>query len=362
MSKTTDRPACWAPLIALMIGLLACDGASPPPGFESVVAAAPRHPGEVCPDLGGTFDLASHPLAREIVGAPPPDGHGLPVRLSFVSGPSGFAAWWHVPRPALLDFARELAARDPDRYFAWWAVARRESLPDELLSDGAKWRSALAELGPPLPISAGFSGNRCEEGWLLAADGDVDADHEAEIWLGRGADGALLVRRSVFEVYHYNLYATATQTLRLPPGETSWARIEPVPPEDPAPISAQELPIAHDPATRSVRCSAQPDRVVAFSQRLMAGLPAGAEIARIDVDHAARPDPKTGCPALIFEVDVSSSSAESLDACERLVRADPEVRTVESRPAEAATRRPSQRSLRTTRTTRTLRAVLEERS
>lgn len=360
----TPKTPCWIGLRALAlfastIVTLACPGEAPPPGFESVVLAAPRHPGDACPDLAGTFDLAGHPLAGEIFGAAPPDGHGLPVRLSFVAESGPPSAWWHVPRPALLEFARELAARDPDRYFAWWSLARRESLPDDLLYDPAKWRSALAELGPPLPTSAGFSGDRCEAGWLLVAARDVDAEHEEEIWLARAAEGGLLVRRTVYEVFHYTVWAPASQRLRLPPGETTWARIEPVPREGPVPIAAQDLPTAHDPATRSVRCPARPDRVVDFSQRLMAGLPAGTEIVRLDVDRATQPDPTTGCPALVVELDVSAPTEEGLAAGERLVRGDPEVRELEARPAEASARRPSMRS--SARPTRTLRAVLVER-
>ena len=125
--RTASR---WLLLVALswpMGPLLACYGESPPAGYESVRNPAPSHPGDACPDLTGTFDLAGHPLAGEIVDEPAPAGHGLPVRLSLVPRANRTEAWWHVPRPALLAFAADLAARDPDRYFD--RIIARSHLP-----------------------------------------------------------------------------------------------------------------------------------------------------------------------------------------------------------------------------------------
>lgn len=346
----TPRALLRALLLAASIALLAnCYGEAPPAGFEAIPTQKPRHPGDVCPDLSGTFDLASHPLAANLLGRPAPDGHGSPVRLRIEQGAGQPEAWWEVPRDDVVAFARELAGRDPDRYFRWWSLALRERLPPELVHDESRRLAALAELGPPLPVFAGLSGQRCEAGWMLVAvrdlgsrsggeGGDSDRSREEEIWLGRNAAGELLVKRIVFELKHYSLYATATQSIRLPPGETSWERIAPAAGEEGARLTAAELPPAHDPSTEAARCPADPGRVVDFTQRLVVALPPGGELIRSEVDRAEAIDPETGCRALVLELGFEAKQAADLDRIEARLRADDGVRDVEAGALERAAR------------------------
>ncbi|MBK7950264.1 MAG: hypothetical protein IPK00_16320 [Deltaproteobacteria bacterium] len=346
----TRRVLLRALLLAASIALLPnCYGEAPPAGFEAIPTRNPHGPGAACPDLSGTFALASHPLAAAVLGRPAPDGHGSPVRLQIEQGTGQPEAWWQVPREAVIAFARELAGRDPDRYFRWWSLALRERLPPELAHDESRRLTALAELGPPLPVFASLSGQRCEAGWMLVAVRDLgslsaedgggsDRSREEEIWLGRNAAGELLVKRIVFELKHYSLYASATQSIRLPPGKTSWERIAPVPGEGEARLTAADLPPAHDPATEAARCPADPGRVVDFTQRLLVGLPPGGALIRSEVARAEAIDPATGCRALVLELGFEAKRAADLDRIEARLRVEDDVRDVEAGELEEAAR------------------------
>lgn len=336
--------------LAVAVALLAgCYGESPPPGFEAIPTRSPSRPGDDCPDLTGTFDLAEHPLARTILGRTAPDGQGHPVRLHVDHAGSQPVAWWQIPRADLLAFARALAERDPDAYFRWRSLALREQLPPELALDERRWRAALAELGPPLSIVAGLSGRQCEAGWMLVAVRDLGpapSDDETpsgrsleeEIWLARNPAGDLLIRSTVFELIHYSIYATASQSIRVPPGETRWARVPALAPEPEARITAEDLPPAYDPATHASRCPVDPGRIVDFTQRMTAVLPARVERVRTDVAREEAVDPATGCRRFVLTLGYEAARTADLDGVDAVLRAQGDVQAVAAEPDEAARR------------------------
>lgn len=236
------RLHCAANLLAVL-ALGACSKA--PAGFDAVPAVDGLLKQHECPELRGTFNLASAPVALVIDPNKPPNTYGLPVVLTFKKGTTQTEAWWVVPRQNLLSFARALRTDEPERYARWRNLMLMDYMPQQLhpMVDG--YLADIADVGPPGPVNTGFQPGQCQANWMLAAtsiDFNDAASNEGdkmwrETWLAHDTSGALLVKRLSFKA-GFVILPRALRRVR----SADYSRFEPMPFQAPTPFVAADLP------------------------------------------------------------------------------------------------------------------------
>jgi hypothetical protein len=345
-------------LLLACLPLAACYYDPPPSDFDPVPPATPRLPGDTCPDLDGlAVDLAGDPLAAAITDRAPPPSHGLPMVLAIRRGVTHQELWWVIPREDLLAFARDLRTRSPQRYAEWRTLVLRGTLEGSRSWDFDGWLEAVTRLGPPGPVYAGIVGYGCEEFWARAREqGTRYADGEAterELWLARDRRGDLLLRDATVRMKTYSGWGGQTSHLRTGVRST-WRRIPALAGVSTAKLTEDELPVpltlagkpASDPGQAMRSCTDAPDRLVAFSQRLRAALPAGTELVRFVPEPAPAGRPRD-CALLVVEVAFEGATAQALAQVDQFIRRDPDVRSLDRLPADADGPKP-RRTLRVT--------------
>ena len=340
------------------LSLAACFHDPPPSDFDPQPPAAPRFAADPCPDFDGLMvDLAGDPLAAALVDRAPPASHGLPMLLAIRRGVTHQELWWVVPREDLLAFARDLRARDPQRYAEWRTLVLRGTLEGSRSWDFDGWLDAVTKLGPPGPVYAGIVGHECEDFWSRARDQGIqyagDEATERELWLARDRNGDLLLRDAIVRMKPYSGWAGQTAHLRIGVHST-WRRIPALPPLSTDKLTAEELQVpltvAGRPASRPDQatraCTDAPARLVDFSQRLRAALPAGTELVRFVPEPAPAESPRD-CSLLVVEVALEGQTEQALATVYTVVRRDPDVRSIVLLPPAADGRKP-RRTLRVT--------------
>lgn len=349
MRDVIRRFARTLPLLLACLPLAACQYDPPPADFDVMPPATPRQPADDCPDLDGVaVDLADDPLGTALADREPPESHGLPMRLAIRRGATHQELWWTVPREDLLAFARDLRARSPQRYGQWRELVLRGSLPGSRAWDRSGWLAEVAKLGPPGPVYAGIVGYRCEGYWARAreqgmrhADG---ATTERELWLARDRGGDLLLRDAIVRLKPFGVWGDAINHLRSGPSST-WRRIPTVAAVSTEKPAESELPPAAPvPRESATRCVRAPERLVTFSQRILAALPRGVSLAAFLPQSPTDGAPRH-CTLLVIEVAFEGPSPDALAAMDALLRRDPDVRSLDLLPTPADTA-PARRRLR----------------
>jgi hypothetical protein len=303
----------------------------PPRDFDPVAPARARLPGDECPDLVGTYDLAGTTLGAAIAERPVPDTHGLPVLLSLKHGATNTEAWWVVPRDRLLEFAADLRASSPGRYARWRALLLRGKLAGSREWDFNGFLAEVATLGPPGPLFAGIVSYRCEADWMRIREqppaAGSNGTSEREIWLARDRSGALLVKTVDYQLKPFSIWGDSANSIRTS-ASASWQKVPAAPDADATPLVAADLPpVAALNEAHSSDCSQMPGRLVALSQRMSSMLPTGIELAYF------QPQPPTpastgGCRSPVLEVHFSGSDPRALEGIDARLLRDPDVRSI----------------------------------
>ena len=338
--------------LLLLMPLAACLDESPPGDFHPIPAVKPRHAADECPELAGlALDPASAPFIADIVDRPAPDAHGLPLVLAFRRGPTHQEMWWTVPRPLLLEFARDLEQREPERYARWRALVVRGSLPGSRAWDTDGYLAELARLGPPARVYAGMVGYACTAQWTLAKRFQVQPSSqgptEREFWFARDRRGDLLVRDVTWRLKPFSVWGDAQNYLRLG-SKSAWQRLRTTDPGSVEALTEADLPGGEPvslamtdkgvsaPTTRRRSCRDALTLVNNLSQRLTAGMPAGVTLVRFQPQRepvatkeswpAAAPG---RCASVAVQLEFDAESRAALEAVTDRLREDADVRAVE---------------------------------
>ncbi|GAB1342108.1 hypothetical protein MASR1M101_12350 [Gemmatimonas sp.] len=332
--------------------LAACLDESPPGDFHPTPAAKPRHAADECPELAGlALDPASVPFIAHIVDRPAPDAHGLPLVLAFRRGATHQEMWWTVPRPLLLEFARDLEQREPERYARWRALVVRGSLPGSRAWDTDGYLAELARLGPPARVYAGMVGYACAAQWTLAKRFQVQPSSkgptEREFWFARDRRGDLLVRDVTWRLKPFSVWGDAQNYLRV--GSTSaWQRLRTTDPVSVEALTEADLP-GGEPASLAVSGNGVPAPptprrscrdalalVNDFSQRLTATTPPGVTLVGFQPQREPAATTESWsdaaadrCASVVVELKFEAESRTALAAATDRLRKDAEVRAVE---------------------------------
>lgn len=349
MQRRFIRPIA---VMLLLLPLAGCLDESPPRDFRPVPPATQRQPANECPELSGlAINPEQAPFLADIVDRPAPDAHGLPIVLAFRRGPTQQEMWWVVPRPVLLEFARDLQQREPVRYAQWRELLMRGSLPGSRSYDVDGYLTELARLGPPARVYAGMVSYGCRAHWTLAKRFDTKGTQEGytqrELWLARDESGDLLAHDLSVRLKRFSVWGDASGHLRV--GSTStWQRLRTtnpgsveaitdadLPGGEPAPLVASVGTVAKE-ETRRGACREVLTLVNDFSQRLTATMPAGASLRRFQSERPPSmtaeswPDPvPKPCASVVIMLEIEAESRAKLERVNELLRDDPDVRTVE---------------------------------
>lgn len=340
------RCRSWLACCSLLLG--ACFDDAPPGDFRVVPAAAPRFAGDECPDLSGlAVEPAMLSFASEIVDRTAPEAHGVPMVLAFRRGVTHQEMWWVVPRPALLQFANALQARDPGRYARWRSLVLRGTLPGDRAWDMNGYLKELATLGPPARLFAGVVHYGCKAGWGQVRPFGVQPSSEGftqrEVWLARDARGDLLVRDMKWRMKQVHLWGDAGSFFRVGNSST-WQRVRTVDPGSVEAVTDAELPGAlpaarpavpvpvTTPATTRRPCRGAPDLLDALSQRVAAYMPDGVTLVAFQPERASPPasEPRpVTCERVVAVMQLEATSAALLMRLQDALRRDDEVQRVE---------------------------------
>jgi hypothetical protein len=332
-------------IAAMCLMLLACIGGRPPADFHPVAATPPDPSNPQCPDISGSYDLASSSLAMAITDRPPPDSHGLPLLLTFKRGATSTEAWWVVPRDRLLEWVRIERVQDPVAYARWRELVLRGKLVGARAYDHTAFLKAVAEIGPPAPVFAGVVRYACEENWMRTrpqprtfhADGD-DRAQETEVWLARDRSGDLLVKNLVLNLKPFHVWGDATSYFRTS-SRASWSRIPAQPPALADRLTESDLPAAtalglaeahESPAT----CSEMPARLVEISNYILANSPPGVALAYFAPLEEESIELTQHCRGQILELRFSGDSPETLAMIDEILLRDTLVGSVSVLPGD----------------------------
>lgn len=229
--------------------LSGCDLQSPPAGYQPAAVRSPN----ACPDVSGPWKPTDLSWFEEFMTLKTSGLTG--ERIALITGSDASALrTLHLrsDRQTFLAAARQLALTAPLAHAEW-----RSALLEAGLGGPASGRArdpdalhaAIARLGPVYETRTTLTLRQCSEGWALLGYRDVQAadesgkqakPREVELWISRSARNELLLRRTTYDVLHYSLWASSTQTLRTSSRSeySKWPGAEAV---DPSPIKVEDL-------------------------------------------------------------------------------------------------------------------------
>ena len=325
-------------LMALVTTLSGCIDPPLPEGWKIARISKAKEPGQQCPDLVGIWTPGRTAWLEEFLEKKLPAGSSTDF-VSITAAGTGYNLVWHSNRAAFLDEAKRFALRDPDRYHAWRGMTIRQGQPPGTNRFGSSKPEDLSLLGPVFRQSVSLPMRRCDRHWQLvnyktetsitatSSDGRP-REQDVELWLARGEDGALIMKRVTYDLYHYSIYAGTNSSLRTGSRTThdKWTK---APFQDASPIRAEELPEVEDPVARRQRCKLTPEHFVEFNQRLLRQMPRAAALTLFEpaqLQGRARQDGQ--CDPSVLTLEFSVGNPEAIDAITTILQADPLVAEV----------------------------------
>ena len=145
---------------------------------------------------------------------------------------------------------REWAVREREQsgrsYSRWRELALQRPGRMAAARDIESFQDALAKLGPTSgPVYAGIVSYQCADNWARIRDQpgfrgtlknpDGEGFGETEIWLGRDADGALLVKTLYYNLKPIRVWGDAANSIRTS-SRATWSKVEASAFMDPVPL------------------------------------------------------------------------------------------------------------------------------
>jgi hypothetical protein len=304
-----------------------------------------------CPDLSGTYAVAQtawiDAFHLNVTGTARPKGQA-PQLATLRPRDGGYTLIWHMPRKEFMAAADQLSLRDPRNYGLWLDMTLGN--PSQSTTGGGEqdWYNRVAFLGPVFRVDVLLPHKQCEGGWFLVgtqgragpADvaGGMDGNRDAQLWLQRRNDGALVLRwreRRKLVVISETRYSTESSIpLWAKDHLDSW-------PAAPAPASAARdlAPLREDemPArNRPPKCRVDTELANQFQDRLKANLPAGAlhRNRAIGGVYIGRMREDGTCEPMPYHINISALSTADLDKVEAFLKAEPLFARLESQQSE----------------------------
>ena len=306
--------------LGLLAALAACSRTTSEHRYDSVAPGAPVPQGTECPDLAGTYDLASDSVAARFLGVHRAAGQGFSL-LRIEHEPSGNG--YHVIlKPARASFeaaVAALAARDPAAHREWESlVAGRERARQGRQSVDVI-ESRIAAIGPLPDLLVIVMRSHCDAYWMMSSLGLDPAGYDdvgmpspggddLELWLGRDADGALLYRIDRYRQRSLGVFGGSIRTgltrhydrlEAVDPARFAWSPVF-APPPKPSP----SIPVG---APRAIPADVQAALVVDFSQATTRLLPDGVALTKVT------PRPPPGDPVSRVVVDLAGTARRNAD-------------------------------------------------
>lgn len=298
--------------------------------------AQAANPAKKCPALAGTYKVGNtawidvfHVVELHTVRPTKQN----PQHLTVTSRENGYVLSWHTPRATALAGAKRLADADPYKYGLWLDKALRAAptTPDPNNMDQV-WFNDMARLGPVFRVDVPLKFRECERGWFLIgttgrsgpADvkGGMTGDRDAQLWLGRNADGSLALRwrERRKAVIIRNTRYTTEQAIPLW-SEDHLDKWLATPPTDLSPLREDELPARGQPP----KCKKDNQEENRFFDRMDTILPPRARHinrARGSL-YLGRMQDDGDCEPMPYPVTIAADSESDFAIVEDFLKKDP---------------------------------------
>ena len=306
--------------LGLLAALAACSTTTSEHSYDSVAPAVPVSQGEECPDLAGTFALPAQSIAARFLVDARASGQGFSL-LRIENEPSGNG--YHVTlKPAQATFeaaVAELAAREPAGHRAWQTLIAERARARQARQSTDVIDSRIRAIGPLPDAFRVVVRRHCDANWSMpnldldpTAYDDIGAPStgidDLELWWGRDADGALLIRIDRYRQRSLGAFVERIRTSRT----RHYERLDPVAPAlfawTPEVASSAEPPptIAAE-APQAITAEMVAALVADFSQASIGLLPDGVVLTRIT------PRPLESEPASRVVLDLSGTARRNAD-------------------------------------------------
>lgn len=295
-----------------------------------------------CPDLAGTFAVGRTAWVDEFSAITARPQIQSKQFATLQRKDSGYTLIWHMRRQDAIAEARLQSEREPRDYGIWLDMVLRDpALP--FVNGADDWFAQMAYHGPVFRKDVPLRIDECKRGWALVyryrIRGPVDAadtnkgTRDLELWLGRGKDGALVLKR--LERQLVVLIGPPVGDVNLPLSssehEDKWAA---VPPLDLAPLREEELPNGDRPSAHIPKCQITSDLQEAFFVRLRANLPPKVTIENVSTSiYYGKMRSDGTCDPTAFSVTLSVPDDGSVEKIAAWLRTDRFIREIDGHEA-----------------------------
>ncbi len=331
-------------LIFSVAVLWGCSESRPPKGFEAV---EPQHFDtslQGCPELTGGYQLASAYGQNELVS----DWLGIqrPEMITLVFeewvGSSSLNYRVQMDKQAFLKQVEQLRTSLPADYYDW-RTRTLEFHNNPANRFNTEIIDAIQKIGPLLQRQGQTRSYGCAAGWMkvlekerLVQGEEGQFTRQWDLWVGRDADGNLLLKTAVYrQKPGWTFWAAGGAGVRLIPERYDWHRIAKAS-QDVAALTlrAEELP-AVAPPQRSPDCHRNVDSLVAYNQELMQHLPADVTLTKFLPIEGA---PTDACNRQVLQVGFTGGLREVSEGVLRHIKDDARVANLTTKEMRFANR------------------------
>lgn len=297
-----------------------------PPGYAAVADISQ----DGCPDLAGSYDL-DPASARDnlLTGWLVQQEPGMSqLTLANAVGSNSYDYEMQMRREPFLEAADRLRQDKPGTYYEWRKLTL-ELLQIERAGFSRERLEKVRALGPLILWRGHLHSHSCNSGWVKVLEKETSAEDENGrytrewgLWLGRDADGNLLLRTRVYRHKPgWTFWAAGGAGVRLIPDGDFWNKY----PRSSAAISLADvgeyLPVI-TPPKNSLDCKRSPDDLVNYNQHLIDNLPGDVQLTRFIPEPD---DPLSACNLLELRMGFISASRTSFESILRQLQQDPRV-------------------------------------